>query len=295
MFDMRTASLRTVMGLAIAAMVVSAVAIPGDHSAFAAAPSEETWNELKPDLFGERKLLDGTGRFALEAPYRAHDAALVPIAIRALKLQHPGSHIKAVTLVIDENPAPVAAVFTLGKDAVVSMLSTRVRVNSYSYIRAIAELSDGSLYMVKRFVKASGGCSAPASKGAAAARAAMGKMKLRQYGVAKPAAASQSPLHEVHEVQVMIRHPNNSGLQTDQLTGYNIPAHFVQSIRISQGARLIIDVEGAISLSENPAIRFRFRQNSDEKLSVKAIDTDQNAFAASWDVKAAERDAATTN
>lgn len=292
MFDMRTASRGTVMSLAIAALVVSAVAIPGDYSAFAAAPSEETWNELKPDLFGERKLLDGTGRYALEAPYRAHDAALVPITIRLLKPQRPGSYVKAVTLVIDENPAPVAAVFTLGEDARVSMLSTRVRVNSYSHIRAIAELSDGSLYMVKRFVKASGGCSAPASKDAAAARAAMGKMKLRQYGLAKPAAASRSPLHEV---QVMIRHPNNSGLQTDQLTGYNIPAHFVQSIRISQGARLVIDVEGAISLSENPAIRFRFRQDSGEKLNVKAIDTDQNVFAASWDVKADKSDATTTN
>ena len=292
MFDRRTASRRTVMSLAIAALAVSAVAIPGDHSAYAAPPSEETWNELKPDLFGERKLLDGAGRFVLEAPYRAHDAALVPITIRLLKPQRPGSYVKAVTLVIDENPAPVAAVFTLGEDARVSMLSTRVRVDSYSHIRAIAELTDGSLYMVKRFVKASGGCSAPASKDAAAARAAMGKMKLRQYGLAKPAAASQSPLHEV---QVMIRHPNNSGLQTDQLTGYNIPAHFVQSIRISQGARLVIDVEGAISLSENPAVRFRFRQDSGKKLSVKAIDTDQNVFAASWDVKAGRNDATTTN
>ena len=217
---------------------------------------------------------------------------MVPITIRALKPQGPGSYVKAVTLVIDENPAPLAAVFTLGKDAGVAMLSTRVRVNSYSHIRAIAELSDGSLYMVKRFVKASGGCSAPAGKDAIAARTAMGKMKLRQYGLAKSATSDQSPLHEA---QVMIRHPNNSGLQTDQLTGYNIPAHFVQSIRISQAARLVIDVEGAISLSENPAIRFRFRQNSDEKLSVKAIDTDQNVFAASWDVKAGKNDAATTN
>ncbi len=40
-------------------------------------------------------------------------------------------------------------------------ISTRVRVNSYTDVHAVAELSDGKLYMIKIYVKASGGCSAP--------------------------------------------------------------------------------------------------------------------------------------
>ena len=43
-------------------------------------------------------------------------------------------------------------------------ISTRVRVNSYTNVHAVAELSDGKLYVVKTYVKASGGCSAPAVK-----------------------------------------------------------------------------------------------------------------------------------
>src|SRR3954470_17813405 len=76
-----------------------------------------------------------------------------------------------LTLVIDENPAPLAATFTFGEDRRSFDLSTRMRVNSYSFVRAIAETSDGKLHMVKAYVKAAGGCSAPAGKDMTEAKA----------------------------------------------------------------------------------------------------------------------------
>ena len=36
------------------------------------------------------------------------------------------------------------------------------------------------------------------------------------------------------EAQIMIRHPNYSGLQRDPLTQYFIPAHFVDKLSVSQ-------------------------------------------------------------
>ena len=72
---------------------------------------------------------------------------------------------------IDQNPAPMAAKFELGPDANVTEISTRVRVNNYTDVHAVAELSDGKLYMTKTYVKASGGCSAPAAKNAEEAKA----------------------------------------------------------------------------------------------------------------------------
>ena len=56
----------------------------------------------------------------------------------------------------------------------------RVRVNQYSNVRVIAETPNG-LHMTGRFVKASGGCSAPASKDPQAALANMGQMKLKSF------------------------------------------------------------------------------------------------------------------
>src|SRR3546814_20571662 len=69
-----------------------------------------------------------------------------------------GRTVRAVTLVIDKNPAPLAAVFRLSPDAGDPGIATRVRVNEYTDIRAVAEMDDGSLRAVSTVVKAAGGC-----------------------------------------------------------------------------------------------------------------------------------------
>ena len=53
-----------------------------------------------------------------------------------------------------------------------------MRIAEYTNVRAIAETSDGQLYMASRFVKASGGCSAPALKDHEQAMARLGQMKI---------------------------------------------------------------------------------------------------------------------
>lgn len=252
-----------------------------------APAAEDVWTDLKGDIFGDRPIQDGTARLKLEAPYRAHDAALVPIKIEALKPERPGDAIKAITLVIDKNPAPVAAVFELGPLSGIASLSTRVRVNAYSHVRAIAETRDGRLLMVSRFVKASGGCAAPANKDADKALSEMGRMKLRQF-TPKPAAALGAG--QLNEAQLMIRHPNNSGLQMNQLTGYYIPAHFVRKIDIHQGDDLILSIEGAISLSEDPTVRFHYLRRGKAKLRARVEDTEENVFSGSWPVKTIKRE-----
>ena len=55
----------------------------------------------------------------------------------------------------------------------------------------------------------------------------------------------------------MIRHPNYSGMQMDQLTRLYVPAQFVKSVRIWQGDDLLLSIESGISISENPEIPLR--------------------------------------
>lgn len=245
-----------------------------------ARAAEDVWSELKGDLFGDRPIHDGAEWLTLDAPYRAYDAAIVPIDIAALRPQRADQYIKAITLVIDQNPAPVAAVFHLGPRSGLGSISTRVRVNAYSNVRAIAETNDGALFMVTRFVKASGGCSAPALKDQDQSLANLGKMRLRYFTPTD--AEGRTPT--VREAQLMIRHPNNSGLQMDQVTRNYIPAFFVREIEIRQGADLILSVEGAISLSEDPSIGFRFLPIGTEPINVRIQDTDDQVFTQSWPV-----------
>jgi sulfur-oxidizing protein SoxY len=237
---------------------------------------DDPWPELKTDIFGDRPLLENTGVIALEAPYRAEDAALVPMTLSIDSTKLGGASVEAITLVIDENPAPLAAVFKLGEKSGITRIATRVRVNAYTKVHAIAETSDGKLHVVEKFVKASGGCSAPAGKDPNEAVTNMGKMKLRQF-----AGASSSK----REVQLMLRHPNNSGFQMDQVTHLYIPARFVRDLTIKQGDDLLLKVEGGISISEDPNIRFDYIPNGSATFTVDAVDTDNAAFKAEFPVE----------
>lgn len=235
------------------------------------------WPDLAREIFKGRPLADGAGLIALDMPYRAEDAAIVPLTVRTtLPLGDP-RHMSALTIVIDQNPSPVAAVFSFGKKAAVSAISTRVRVNSYTDVHAVAEI-DGKLYVVKTFVKAAGGCSAPAIKDAADAKVNLGQMRFRQF---TGPAASSAP----QQAQLMIRHPNNSGLQMDQVTHYYIPAFFVDDLKIWQGGDLVLAMNGGISISENPTIRFTYVSNGAPSFRAQAVDTEKHIFKGEWPAK----------
>lgn len=131
-----------------------AALVPGLILAVGTAAADQPWTDIRAALYGEREIRDGAGVISLDAPVRAHDAAIVPIRIDALMPQTAERHIKAVTLVIDQNPAPIAGTFHLTPESGIASVATRVRVNQYTDVRAIAETSDGELYMASRFVKA---------------------------------------------------------------------------------------------------------------------------------------------
>jgi sulfur-oxidizing protein SoxY len=238
---------------------------------------EATWASLANEIFKGRPLADGTGLIEIEMPARAEDAAIVPVTMRATLPFGDARRLKALTLVIDENPAPVAAIFKFGEKAGVSAISTRVRVDSYTNVHAIAELSDNKLYVVKTYVKASGGCSAPAAKNTDEAVASWGQMRFRVFGADAAASAPR-------EAQVMIRHPNNSGLQRDQVSLLYIPAHFVEELRVWQGEALLLNMEAGISISENPNFRFTYVPNGATTFKVEAKDTQGKVFRREWPV-----------
>ena len=200
---------------------------------------------------------------------RAEDAAIVPIGMRVNLAGDDKRSLQSLTLVIDENPAPVAGTFTIGPHSGVTSISTRVRVNTYSYVRLVAELSDGQLYGVKTFVKASGGCSAPA-----ASNSRRHQVDARADEVPHVPAGGRS----LPEAQIMLRHPQNSGLQMDQLTRLYIPPFFIENLKIWQGDDLVVAMDGGIAISEDPNIRFNYRPNGADKFRVEGHRYEQENF-----------------
>jgi sulfur-oxidizing protein SoxY len=127
--------------------------------------------------------------------------------------------------------------------------------------------------MASRFVKAAGGCSAPALKDHEQAMARLGKIKIKPLSPFRPG--------EPNQVQVLISHPNYSGMQMDPLTRNWIPPHYVRKIEVAYGDRTVMLVEGDISLSENPSIHFSLVPDEPGELTVRALDSEDQKFSAS--------------
>jgi sulfur-oxidizing protein SoxY len=122
-------------------------------------------------------------------------------------------------------------------------------------------------------VKASGGCSAPAAANADATKSMLGQMKFRTF----PSHAEALP-----EAQIMLRHPQNSGLQMDQLTRLYVPPFFIENLKIWQGDDLVMAMEGGIAISEDPNIRFNYRPNGAANFHAEAVDTGKDQFKDEW-------------
>lgn len=248
------------------------------HAAEAGAdPTVTNWTKLQASLFRGRTIQPGGNELIeLSAPARADDAAVVPVAVRARFEQTPQRYIKRLYLIVDKNPAPLAATFHMTPDTGRVDIETRVRIEEYSDVRVVIEMNDGGLHATSRHVKASGGCSAPAGKDAAAAAANLGKMRMTleespQRG--KPALA-----------QLMIRHPNASGLAMDQVTRLYAPPHYVRRIDISYNGKPVMSADTDISISENPNFRFYIRPQGEGTLTAEVVDSNELVFRTSLQV-----------
>jgi sulfur-oxidizing protein SoxY len=237
--------------------------------------AKDPWPELAREIFQDRPIASSAGLIDVVTPARAEDAALVPLTIRLSPTA--SRQVKKITLIIDNNPAPVAAVFTLAEELQISTLSTRVRVNEYTKIHVVAEMRDATLLSAERYVKAAGGCSAPAVKSLDEATANLGQMKFRY---------ELKPDKREAEAMVMVRHPNNSGLQMDQVSRLYIQARYIDSLKILQDEKPVLSMEGGISLSEDPQIRFTYQANQTATVRVDAHDTAGSVFSGTWPLAA---------
>jgi sulfur-oxidizing protein SoxY len=238
------------------------------------------WADLRHAIFGDRVVEDARDLVAIDAPARAEDAAIVPVAIRVAETLAP--EIRGLYLVIDNNPSPLAAHFVLGPIADAREIATRVRIDDYTYLHAVAETADGRLYATAQFIKAAGGCSAPAGKDQALALERLGKMKLHLADRSRP----EDPLR----VKLLISHPNSSGLQMDQVTRNYIPADFMQTLDLSYNGQPVFRLESDIAISEDPSFNFSFRPSDPATpgvIKAEILDSSQRHFSQIWPVPAA--------
>lgn len=226
------------------------------------------WEPIRMLLFGGRPInADGRQVISVYLNTRADDASTVPVMVNAMIDQTPEEYIKAVYLVVERNPSPVAGLFRFSPASGRVKVETRLRFEDFSFVRAVAEMNDGRLYMAQRWVKAAGGCSAPMGKNAVPA-ALLGKMRFRMDDAVK--------LDQPNLVQVQIRHPNESALAADFDPGKT--PQFVRNVSVTYNGASVMDAQVDFSLSDNPVFRFYFLPREEGRLRVEVLDTHDRHF-----------------
>ncbi len=244
--------------------------------------SDKKWEDnLRNQNFQDRTIIEGVDQdiFELKAPFTAEDATVVPISVHTKIRQTPERYIKKMSIFVDMNPMPVVGFFEFTPDSGKADLAMRIRVDTFSYVRAVAELNTGELYMTKTFVRAKGACSAPPPASMEDSRKLLGKMKMKVVGDVK--------MGEPNLMQVKVRHPNITGMAPLKIGSRVIPpAFFMDSFEVDYNGKLIVKAFLTFSISMDPALRFYFVPEKDGVMTVKGTDTKKNKFSSTHEVKA---------
>ncbi len=135
-------------GLAVIGMTLVPRAVLADADSMAAAIKERIGDSAMQD-----------GRIGLELPQIAENGNTVPISFEVDSPMSESDYVKAVHVFAEKNPLPNVATFHFTPRSGKARASTRMRLAKTQNIVAVAEMSDGSVYMAKTEVKVTiGGC-----------------------------------------------------------------------------------------------------------------------------------------
>ena len=104
-------------------------------------------------LFGSRTFQRAEDKLKLELPLIAEDGGNVAMSVEVKSPMTPQSYVKAIYILSDKNPRPLNAKFILTPGSGQAYVSTSLRLADTGDVRAVAEMQDGTLLMVKRTVR----------------------------------------------------------------------------------------------------------------------------------------------
>jgi sulfur-oxidizing protein SoxY len=251
------------------------LAAPGGLPNATHGDSSPEWDKLRAKVFADRPIEATPERrlVQLVAPLRAAYGASVPIKVVSKLPQRPDLYVKRVYLFVDKNPSPLAAVIDLTPVIGQADFEMRLRVDEYSHVRVVSELSNGELHTDSRYVKTSGGCSAPPNR---SAPNLIGKTVFKLPG--------RVIFKQPNIAEVTVIHPNDTGFELNNQTLMFIPSHFVRSIKVSYDQQKLFEADLDFSVSENPTLRFNFVPQSPADLRADVIDSKGGQFLGSLSV-----------
>lgn len=263
----RTVMLSTVVLIAAAMFIVTNANAESDPS---------KWPPIKEAFFAKRAIEDAPF-IKLTAPRRAESGAQVPLDIFVDQTQSDPNPVKRLYVLVDANPLPLVATYHLTEQLGKFKLSTRIRMETDSFVRVIGETADGKLQMASVEIRAAGGCGGMVENDEAKIRASAGKMKMQvespvTFGNATP-------------TTFMIKHPMRTGLQRDLVSQGFVPAFYIQKVEFTYNSKPVMQVEFGVGTSEDPYLKFDMVPTEAGTFAAKATDNEGKSFEHSLDVR----------
>ena len=220
-----------------------------------AETNNDVWPYLQESMFGDREVAEvDVNELAITGPARASSGAQVPVTITV-----DTDRFVKIYLLIDNNPFQHAATFELSKATQTTEISTRIRMEVDSHVRAVGETADGELFMSKVAIRASGGCS--------------GYMDVHDPELTKDLGKILYKKKDNEQV-TRIKHPMFTGLQKDLDSGGYIPEWTVKTITWRDGDDIVLTATTYISISQDPYIKFNYQGD----VNIHVVDTKGNEF-----------------
>ena len=228
--------------------------------------SPDIWPYLKQQVFKDRVIHEDQNFLKIDGPKRASSGAQVPVTIALSKNTH---HVKKISVFIDANPGQHAATYFLTDQSQQILINTRIRMETDSFVRAVAETETGELFMSAIPIRASGGCSGYMDVHDPELTKDLGKILIKA---------------ENNFVTSRIKHPNFTGLQKDLDSGGYIPEWIVKTIEFNHQGGKILAVENQISISQDPFLKFTLPTPLQGEVTITAKDTKGNQFESAIEV-----------
>ena len=113
-------------------------------------------------LFGNRPFNSGEGKIKMDLPAIAEDGGNVAISLDASLPVSGATRVNHIYIISDKNRRPMLVKFSLSENSGRAVLATSIRLATSTDVRAVVEMSDGTLYAVNKHVRVTiSGCDLP--------------------------------------------------------------------------------------------------------------------------------------
>ena len=269
-------SRRRLLGLATAAVGLLG---EGGWRRAGAGPPSRRWGADDPRTLSALERLHFP---AVRLPVMTGNGDRVPITIEMSHPMEPGHHITRVTVVNERDPVPLKGIFEFTPTNGLVHLAFQARIDEgASEVAVTAECNLHGAWTstgTVRVADGQGGCAAPAPPGGRATPADILPPRLRLPGLVRTGRVRPD---EVLEVQLLMRHPNRTGLvrRDGKFVAESEPFH-LRELEAFYGPERVSRFLFTSALSDDPLITFRLRAGQGGPLRVLLVNTRGQRFEA---------------